>query len=184
MKRVGVLSGAFNPATLAHLALAEAALAAVDEVVCVVPRAYPHKQFHGASLEDRIEMLHLAGGPYRVVTTEGGLFIDIAHELKQPGVDLYFICGKDAAERVIHWDYGAPGAIEKMLDDFSLLVAARNGTYDPPAHLRDRVHPLAVERDLTDISSTEVRRRIASGEPWEHLVPSKIVDRVRRIYAA
>lgn len=128
-------------------------------------------------------MLRLAGGPYRVVTTEGGLFIDIARELKQPGADLYFICGKDAAERIIHWDYGAPGAIDKMLGDFSLLVAARDGTYDAPAHLRHRVHPLAVDRDLTDISSTEVRRRIASGEPWEHLVPSAIIDQVRRIYA-
>jgi len=182
-KHIGVLAGAFNPVTRAHLALAQAAREAVDEVVCVVPRAYPHKHFHGASLEYRIEMLRLAGID-RVEITEGGLFIDIARELRQAGTEISFICGRDAAERIIHWDYGEPGAIDKMLEEFSLLVAERRGTYEAPSHLRHRVHRLALGEDLSDVSSTEVRRRITVGEPWEHLVPAAIVERVQRIYAA
>lgn len=87
MKRIGVLAGAFNPVTRAHLALVEAALAKVDDVVCVVPRAYPHKHFHGASLEDRLEMLRRASDRYRVQVTEGGLFIDIALELRRSDPD-------------------------------------------------------------------------------------------------
>ncbi len=170
MKRIGVLAGAFNPVTRAHLALAEAAGTIVDEVVCVVPRVYPHKDFHGASLEDRIEMLKLAGG-HRVEVVESGLFIDIARELRQPDAEISFICGRDAAQRVIDWDYGEAGAIEKILDEFSLLVAEREGTYEAPAHLRHRVHRLELDKDFSDVSSTEVRRRIAAGEPWEHLVP-------------
>jgi nicotinate-nucleotide adenylyltransferase len=183
LKRVGVLAGAFNPVTRAHLALADAALQQVDEVICVVPRVYPHKEFHGAALEDRIAMLKVAGGAYRVETTSGGLFIEIARELRVGGAELSFICGRDAAERIIHWDYGAAGAIEKMLDEFSLLVADRGGTYEPPAHLRHRVHALALDEDFSAVSSTEVRRRIAAGEPWEHLVPASIASEVRRIYA-
>jgi nicotinate-nucleotide adenylyltransferase len=184
LKRVGVLAGAFNPVTRAHLALADAALHRVDEVICVVPRAYPHKEFHGAALEDRIAMLKLADGRYRVETTEGGLFIDIARELRRADTELFFICGRDAAERIIHWDYGEAGAIETMLDEFSLLVADRGGTYEAPAHLRHRVHALPLDEDFSEVSSTEVRRRIAAGEPWEHLVPPPIVERVRKIYAA
>jgi nicotinate-nucleotide adenylyltransferase len=176
-----VLAGAFNPVTRAHVALAQAARGAVDEVVWVVPRIYPHKHFHGASLEDRIEMLKLMSTD-RVEVTEGGLFIDIARELRGADTEISFICGRDAAERIIHWDYGEPGAIEKMLEEFSLLVAERGGTYEAPAHLRHRVHRLALEEDFSDVSSTEVRRRIAAGERWEHLVPSAIVERVRRIY--
>lgn len=183
-KRIGVLAGAFNPVTRAHLALAEAAGKVVDEVICVVPRIYPHKHFHGAGLEDRIEMLKLAGGRYRVELVEGGLFIDIARELQQPGAEICFICGTDAAKRVIDWDYGEAGAIEKMLAEFSILVAGRGGTYQAPPHLRHRVHPLELDADFSDVSSTEVRQRIAAGEPWEHLVPPAIAAHVRRIYAA
>ena len=181
LKRVGVLAGAFNPVTRAHVALADAARSAVNEVICVVPRAYPHKHFHGASLEDRIEMLRLAGLD-RVEVTDGGLFIDIARELRRPDTEISFLCGRDAAERIIHWDYGEPGAIKKMLEEFSLLVAERGGHYEAPEHLRHRVRRLGLEEDFSDVSSSEVRRRIAAGESWEHLVPSAIVDYVRRIY--
>jgi cytidyltransferase-like protein len=183
VKRTGVLAGAFNPMTRAHLALAEAAARTVDEVICVVPRVYPHKEFHGAALEDRIEMLRAAGGSYGVKTTAGGLFIDIARELRSPDSEILFICGRDAAERIIRWDYGEAGAIERILEEFSLLVAEREGTYDPPAHLRHRVHRLELDNDWSGVSSTEVRRRIAAGEPWEHMVPGPIVNRVRTIYA-
>lgn len=179
-----MLAGAFNPVTRAHLALAMAAREVLDEVIYVVPRVYPHKPFHGAALEDRIEMLRRAGGDYRIETTAGGLFVDIARELRRPHTELAFICGRDAAERIIHWDYGEPGAIEKMLNEFSLLVAERGGQYRAPEHLRHRVHSLSLNEDFSDVSSTEVRRRIAAREPWEHLVPDPIVEQVARIYAA
>ena len=148
IRRIGVLAGAFNPVTRAHLALADAAAKILDEVVFVVPRAYPHKEFHGAALEDRIEMLKLAGSRHRVETATGGLFIEIARALRQPDTEIFFICGKDAAERVVDWDYGEAGAIEKMLEEFSLLVAERGGIYEPPAHLRHRVHHLKLDDRL------------------------------------
>jgi nicotinate-nucleotide adenylyltransferase len=181
-KRIGVLAGAFNPVTRAHLALAEAAAKVVDEVICVVPRVYPHKHFHGAGLEERIEMLKLAGGKYRVETAAGGLFVDIARELREPDTEIGFVCGRDAAQRVIEWDYGEAGAIEKILAEFSILVAERGGTYEPPAHLRHRVRRLELGQDFSEVSSSEVRRRIAAGESWEHLVPEAIVGQVRKIY--
>ena len=184
IKRIGVLAGAFNPVTRAHLALAEAAGKIVDEVVCVVPRVYPHKHFHGAGLEDRIEMLKLAGGRYRVEIAESGLFIDIARELRQPDSEISFICGRDAAERVIDWDYGEAPGIEEILTEFSIMVAERGGSYEAPEHLRHRVHRLELDSDFSNVSSTEVRRRIAAGEPWEHLVPDTITEHVRKIYAA
>jgi nicotinate-nucleotide adenylyltransferase len=184
VRKFGVLAGAFNPVTRAHLALAEAAREVVDEVIYVVPRVYPHKQFHGAALEDRIAMLRRAGGDYRVETTTGGLFIEIARELRNPDTEIAFVCGRDAAERIIHWDYGEPGAIEKMLNEFSLLVAERGGAYRAPEHLMHRVHSLPLSEDFSEVSSTEVRRRIAAGEPWEQLVPAAIIKQVAKIYAA
>jgi len=183
-RRIGVLAGAFNPVTAAHLALIQAAQALVDETICVIPRAYPHKELHGATWEERLQMLVRAKGPYTVQTSAGGLFIDIARELRRdyPDAELHFICGRDAAERILTWDYGHPDAAERMLDEFALLVAARQGEFTPPAHLRHRIVALAVPPGFDDHSSTEVRRRIAQGEPWEHLVPESIVDLVRQIY--
>jgi len=182
--RIGVLAGAFNPVTRAHLALVEAALQVVDEVVCALPRVYPHKELHGADLETRVEMLRRAGNRHRVVVCEQGLFDDIARELRpqHPDAELYFICGRDAAERVIHWDYGDPRAIERILENFRLLVASRQGELDVPPHLRHRVEPLRLAGDFDDVSSTEVRRRIAAGLAWEHLVPEPIIEMVRRVY--
>jgi nicotinic acid mononucleotide adenylyltransferase len=40
-----------------------------------------------------------------------------------------------------------------------------------------------VRKGHEEVSSTEVRERIARGEPWEHLVPEKIRARVREIYS-
>jgi len=184
VRRIGVLAGGFNPVTRAHLALVDAALAKVDEVVCVVPRVYPHKEFHGATLDERMEMLRAASQRYRPLVTEGGLFLDIARELRRddPEAQFWFICGRDAAERIITWDHGLP--VERVLDEFQLLVAARQGPYNPPDHVRTRIQALPLDCDVDEISSTEVRRRIAVGEPWEHLVPGTITELVRRIYGS
>jgi len=187
-QKLGVLAGTFNPPTMAHMELVNAAGYHVDEVLCVVPRNFPHKEYFGATLEQRLEMLALAdaGLGYSVAISEAGLFVDIAGECrKHYGADvrLSFICGRDAAERVLNWEYGRPGAAEEMLREFELLVAARQGEFQPPSQFRDRVHALQVRGGHDAVSSTEVRERIARGEPWEHLVPEEIVDRVRAIYS-
>ncbi len=183
MKRVGILAGAFNPVTRAHVALARAARPMVDEIVWVIPQSYPHKELHGATIAQRIEMLELAGVHDRIEITASGLFIDIARTLGRPGDHLLFICGADAADRVIAWDYGEPNAINRMLEEFSLLVAPRATHFAPPEHLRHRIQALPMAHGYQEISSTEVRARLASGAPWEHLTPDPIVDLVRRIYA-
>src|SRR5438105_1593079 len=77
-RRLGILPGTFNPPTRAHLALARAAEAQVDEVLFVLPREFPHKAYEGASFEERIEMLRLAvdGEPrFSIASTDAGLFI-------------------------------------------------------------------------------------------------------------
>jgi nicotinate-nucleotide adenylyltransferase len=185
-RRLAILSGAFNPPTLAHLALARAALAHVDEVLFVLPREFPHKTYEGASFSERLEMLQQAAVEPRfsIASTQGGLFIEIARECREvySGAALSFLCGRDAAERTVNWDYGDPAAFAAMLDEFDLRVAARRGSYEPPPHLAPRIHPLAMESDYDELSATDVRERIARGELWEHLVPEAIIPLVRRIY--
>lgn len=186
-RNVGVVAGSFNPPTIAHEELVYAAGFHVDEVVCVVPGALPHKPYFGATLDQRLEMLAAAVElPCSIATSEKGLFIDIARECREhygPEVGLSFVCGRDAAERILNWDYKRPGVVEEMLREFELLVAPRGGHFAPPAEYRDRIHALHVRSGHEQVSSTEVRERIARGEPWEHLVPEGIRERVREIYS-
>jgi len=187
-KKLGVLAGSFNPPTVAHKELVYAAGFHVDEVLCVVPSVLPHKEYFGATLEQRVEMLEAAKliEFCSIASSEKGLFIDIARECREHyGADtrLLFVCGRDAAERILTWDYGRPGVVEEMLREFELLVAERAGEFQAPAEFQHRIHPLGLRGAHDGVSSTDVRERIARGEPWEHLVPWPIVDRVREIYS-
>jgi nicotinate (nicotinamide) nucleotide adenylyltransferase len=190
-ERLGILPGSFNPPTKAHLALAAAALAEMDHVLLVLPRAFPHKNYDGASFGQRSRMLVAAVDRQprlAAAISEGGLFIEIAQECRAaygPGVQLAFVCGRDAAERVVGWDYGKTNAINQMLETFQLLVACRQGAYEPPGHLRQYIRALALPADLNAVSASDVRRRIRERAPWQHLVPDAIVpilNEMRGIY--
>jgi nicotinate-nucleotide adenylyltransferase len=188
---LGILPGTFNPPTRAHFALVRAAAPHIDEALFVLPRAFPHKRYEGANFEDRVKMIEtaaatlLAGVPYSIASTKGGLFIEIARECRQAygaGARLLFLCGRDAAERAVTWDYGRPGAFAEMLGEFELLVFPRQGSYKPPAELRDRIHVQPLDASCDGISSTKVRERVIRGGRWEHLVPGAIASVVRQIY--
>jgi hypothetical protein len=74
------------------------------------------------------------------------------------------------------------GAIAEQLQEYELLVADRRERYTPPAELRARIHRIESEGWIRRLSATEVRERIARGEPWRELVPEEIVDLVERCY--
>jgi nicotinate-nucleotide adenylyltransferase len=186
--RLGVLAGSFNPVTVAHVALAEAALGVVDEVVFVLPRQFPHKTFAGANFVQRVELLGMAlrdQPRFSLAASKRGLFVEIAGECRAAygeDVRLSFLCGRDAAERIATWDYGRPGAFQEMLRQFDFLVASRAGEYCPPQSWLSSFARLELNGVFDHVSASAVRTRIANGEPWEHLVPAAVRDRVREIY--
>lgn len=188
MRRLAVFPGTFNPPTKAHLALIEAAATHADHVVAVLPRTFPHKSYHGATLEQRVHMLESLrpNVPFSVEVTTGGLFIEIAHELRSthgPDTDLWFLCGRDAAERIIGWDYGNPDAIHYMLQEFGLLVANRQGDFEPPEELAHRIESIPVPPHIDDISASTIRKNIETGEPWEHLAPPELAGLIGKFYS-
>jgi len=187
--RLGVLPGTFNPVTVAHMELASAALPLVDEVVFVLPRILPHKEYVGASFAERVELLMAVAAihpRFSVAAVDQGLFVDIARECRAAysgNVRLTFLCGRDAAERIAGWDYGRSDAFGEMLREFDLLVAARGGDYTPATEFRHAIRHLPLSGDFDLVSASEVRHRITRGERWEHLVPSAIHGRVGKIYS-
>jgi nicotinate (nicotinamide) nucleotide adenylyltransferase len=186
--RLGILPGAFNPPTKAHLALAKAATH-LDQVLFVLPRELPHKRYSGVSFDERLGLLldAVESEPaFGVAASNGGLFIEIARECRQAygnGPQFTFLCGRDAAERIVNWNYGTPGAFVKMLEEFEMAVASRNGDYVPPSALRHRIHALELVENCDHIAATEVRNRIGSDESWRELVPASIADQVNSLYS-
>ena len=184
--KLAILAGAFNPPTRAHLAMAEAALSVVDEVLFALPRAFPHKEYTGWEFETRLALLRaaLAGNPrFSLASTEGGLFVKIAEEARSvygAGTELFLLCGRDTAERIVGWDYGDGDSIQKQLESFKLLVGRRGGEYEPPAGIRNRVRLLDLPPGLDEVSSSELRRRMQAGEPWRHLAPESIVHLIEQ----
>jgi nicotinic acid mononucleotide adenylyltransferase len=179
---LALFPGAWNPPTHAHLAMAGAALAFAPEVALVLARAMPHKSYEGPSFDQRAAWLRAlcASRPgLSAAATDGGLFLDIAREARAAtgASRILLVCGRDAAERIVNWDYG-PGIppIAQQLDEFELLVAPRNGPFQPPPELAPRIHLLHLAPEWEHVSSTAARLQRTAGSAWDHLVPAEIQD--------
>jgi cytidyltransferase-like protein len=189
--KIGLFSGGFNPPTNAHLSLLRAAARELDFVAFVLPRVYPHKDVTGAELEERIEMLSRLDPDlgYSILIADQGLFIDIAREFRRDvrdDVELHFICGRDAAERIVTWDYGTASGIAEQLREYRLLVAGRQGEYESPIDLRASIRTLIMENGYDEVSSTLVRElllRDPNDNGWTALVPTSIAPMVQTIYS-
>ena len=154
--RVGILPGAFNPVTVAHLEVARRARSQYDleEVLLLLPLLFPHKQYIGASFEQRLEMLRaaLADEPqFSIGSTDRGLFIEIARECRPfygPAAEFFFLCGRDAAERIAGWDYSGEIPFGRQLEQFQMLVAPRGGPYVPLVEHGGKIHSLEWPEEL------------------------------------
>lgn len=186
--RLGVLGGAYNPITSAHLAIADAVVQhfGIHEVLFLLPAVPPHKAIFGASLEQRLEMMALAvqDRPYASVgLSSHGLFLDMYRGLQMlypPHTDVYFLTGRDAAERILTWQYDdAATALRQMFTAFQLIVCDREGPFHYPEDplvipYRSRIHCCPLSVDFNHISATEVRQRCEQGIPLDDLIPTGV----------
>jgi nicotinate-nucleotide adenylyltransferase len=189
-RRLGVLSAAFNPITRAHLALARSAYDhyQLHEVLFVLPITQPHKSIHDAPIEARLRMMDLAvqGKPsFSLGMCTHGLFVDIcraATAAYPPATRLWFISGRDAAERILTWPYPDPArALSELFAQAELLVADREGAFVLPnssvvREYAGHVHHLPLPAEYSHISATDIRTRLAKGEEVSELVPPAVLD--------
>jgi nicotinate-nucleotide adenylyltransferase len=186
--RLGLLPSAFNPVTIAHLGLARQAIRqfALDEVLLLLPSVFPHKVYSGPTFEQRIEMLLAAtsdDSKLRVGSNDRGLFIEIVQDARAvygENVKFFLICGRDAAERAMLWDYGPDDTFSGQLHEFQMLVAPRGGVWTVPKEYASRIYKLDFPLELQVCSSSAVREAIAAGRDWENLVPAPVAAIIRR----
>lgn len=186
--RLGVLGGTFDPPHNAHLAVAEAVLERLGlSEVLFVPAGQPQLKA-GEVLtpkECRVEMTALAisGRPkFRLSTIEierpGPTYtVDTIAELRRQRAEdaLFFIMGWDNVSTLPLWHEP-----QRLVSLCKLVVVPRPGFSRPdPAALETLIPGLAqrvvlMRRPEMDISSSDIRERVAKGLPISHLVPPVI----------
>jgi len=191
-KRIGILGGTFDPIHYGHLAIAEEArvLLQFDQVLLIPAAQQPLKQAgHQASPLQRLEMARLAcaDNPYLQVSSmeierQGPSYtVDTLQALEQAGLgELFFIIGADAVAELYRW-YAAARVIELA----HIVAVARPGISFDPQLVEQRLP--GVSKRLTtlagpalDISSTNLRQRIATGKPIRYQTPQAVVEYIEQ----
>jgi nicotinate-nucleotide adenylyltransferase len=189
--RLGVFGGTFDPVHIGHLILAEVGL---DRILFVPAAAPPHKPGGPvASSGIRLEMLRAAlDGHPRLEATDLELrrngpsytadtLAQIAGEPRWRGADLVLLMGADMLLDLPRWS--RPGEI---LSRASLLAAERTGSDARGAEPDVLQRTVFLRTPRIDISSSEIRRRIAEGKSVRYWVVEAVerIIRERRVYRA
>ena len=176
-KHLGVLCGSFNPPTLAHVGLADAAAAAgLDQLVYAVAKVTVDKEIvTGMALEDRLLLLLActAGRAGRgVALVNRGLYVEQARafrDLLDSRTKLTFIVGMDKLFQILDPDYyvDRDAALDELFSLASLMVANRGGQgrqafvklLDRPANraYQPHIHFLPLPESVAHLSSSDVR---------------------------
>jgi nicotinate-nucleotide adenylyltransferase len=179
----GLLGGTFDPPHNGHLALARAALRELEleRVVVMVAGRPPHKDVW-TDAETRFAMAQAAfeDVPEAEVARDeldrpGPAYtVDTVRELKERYGDVVAIVGGDMFASFPAWREP-----DRILEHARLAVAARPGTprerYDAVLQALDRPDRVTFfELAPVEASSTEVRQRVAAGEPIDDLVPQAV----------
>jgi len=185
--RLGVMGGTFDPIHHGHLVAASevAHRFELDEVV-FVPTGEPAFKQDGAVTDSEhrylMTVIATASNPRftvsRVDIERPGLTytVDTLRDLQseRPDADLYFITGADAIAQILTWK-----------DAPELFTMAHFVGVTRPGHaLSDAGLPSgvvsALEVPALAISSTDVRERVADGEPVWYLVPDGVVQHIAK----
>lgn len=184
--RTGIFGGSFNPIHNGHVSLARQLLelAGLDEVWFVVSPQNPLKP-SGILLDDhkRMEMVRMA-------LQDEPRLVPSGYELRMPRPSYMWntlrSMTRDYPGRAFTLLIGADNWLcfsrwykyREILSSYPVAVYPRGGSHVDRATLPPSVRLL--DARLLDISSTEVRRRIAQGLPIDSMVPRPVSEFITR----
>jgi nicotinate-nucleotide adenylyltransferase len=168
----------------------------LDRVLLMPVAVPPHKEaLAEPGARERLEMCRLAAGQdewldvsdLEVVRGGPSFTVDTLRQLHatSPGDELTFIVGGDMAHSLPSWREP-----EELLRLATLAVADREGL--TRHDIEQRLEPLGAagrvrffDMPRFDISSSNIRARVAAGAPIHHLVPAAVADHIarHRLYA-
>ena len=186
-----MFGGTFDPVHVGHLAAAVNVhhSLALDRLLLVVANVPWQKAGRRpvSPAEDRLAMVATAvdgipgleasrleldrGGPSYTADTLADL------EGAHPGAELFLVVGADVVRDLDTWE-----RVSEVRDRCTLVVVKRPGSRP---RLPEGWRAEQVEVPSLDISSTDLRARVADGRPLDFLVPAPVVAliRSRRLYS-
>lgn len=192
-ERLGIFGGTFDPPHIGHLVTAVNVRhdLGLDRVLLMVNNVPWQKAGTRtiSSAEDRLAMVTAAVDdvqglePSRLEIDAGGMSYTadtLASLCRQdPARELFVILGADAAALLLTWERA-----DEVRELATIVAVQRPGVLDPP--------PLNGWRWVTvvvpgvEVSSTDLRRRVADGRPLDYLVPPSVVSCIaeRGLYRA
>jgi len=197
-RTIALFGGTFDPIHLGHLGVAQAAASQIgaERVVFIPARCSPLKGFFPhASDADRLAMVTLAIAGRRDFAVSDcelkrpapSYTLDTVRQFQReygPQTAIHWLLGADSVEDLVHWY-----KIRELIDECHLTTMQRAG-YEPPDFDRfaptwgpERVAKLkrdVVQTPLIDVSSTEVRRRLAASEDVRRMLHPDVIDYIRR----
>ena len=180
-----MLGGTFDPVHAGHVAAASDVrhTLGLDRVLLVVAGDPWQKRGRVvATARDRLALVECAvarvdgleASAIEVERTGASVTADTLEALRASGRELFLLLGADAVANMGTWR-----RLEDTRELAAIVVLERAGDLDvrPPGE-GWRVHHVRVPR--LDISSTDLRARLAAGRPVDGLVPESVVTEIHR----
>jgi nicotinate-nucleotide adenylyltransferase len=177
--KIGIYGGTFDPVHYGHLILAREARETfgLDKIIFVPAAASPFKKAPHVSTEMRLAMLRAA------IEGEAGFVIDDCEVRRPPpsytidtvdeirkrehDAKIYLLIGNDNVRDLPKWHRF--GELKKAVR-FVVLGRINAGTKSDYSTVHRRI----------DISATEIRKRVASGQSIRYFVPEAVEEIIRR----
>ncbi len=186
--RIGIFGGSFDPIHIGHAIIAQHIISsgAVDRLWFMVSPVNPLKvgKMRQVADTDRLRMVEMVSHPMDGVETSAFEFtmprpsytIDTLNALqaKFPDDDFYLVIGGDNWEVFSKWRNS-----DEILAKYHLLVYPRLGyQVNIPDELKERV--ILVDAPIIELSSTEIRERLAKGQSVRYYVPDEVLGYIER----
>lgn len=189
--RIGILGGTFNPIHLGHLLIAENAFEQfkLDRVNIMPAHISPFKlDTKVLDKEDRKKIIELsiADNPHFVMDPREIDSDSISYtyltlsdiKANNPEDELFFILGADSLKTIKNWRNP-----QIIFDNATVLAAVRdNDDIDALKLYADELKVLFngnvgfIKTPTYDVSSTDIRRRIASGESVRYMICDAAIE--------
>ena len=197
---VVVFPGSFNPPTNAHIALLQQARKTVGEpahlYAAISKRTVDKESVERPTWLDRIELLHIVLHRYLrdtgIILFNRGLYVEQAEALQSsfPSIQrIFFLVGFDKIVQIFdpHYYKDRDASLVALFAHAELLVAPRGNDGEKeleallhrPENCRfaHYVHPLPLDAQYRDISSTRIRQGNAA-----HDVPHEVQQFIRETH--
>lgn len=194
--KIVVMGGSFNPPTLAHKIIMQAAIDHIGaEMGIFVPvsHAYLKRKLRKSgcricfSEEERLKMLNLMCADDKRLSSsdmEYGSFTVVTYDMlgklqkRYPEAELYFLSGADKKKIIMDW-----GTKGDFLEKYHLIIVGRDGAdlrkiflEEPELLARQEAFVFLPQPEGIDhISSTEVRKRMNTGEGLQGFVQTEVI---------